>query len=58
MKASALLVVASLFAAPAMAQYRADQPPAAGERHDAKKAAKDAALTTKVHTALASDVGL
>lgn len=63
MKASTFFLSAVLAAAPAAAQQSADQGPSARERagqasDQTKQAVKDSALTTKVHTALASDVGL
>ena len=65
MKALILVAVATAFAVPAFAQQKPEQkqslPTAeerAGNRQEVSKSAAGAALTTKVKTALASDVGL
>ena|ERR1700741_1210551 len=57
MKPIALLIAAALAAAPALAQKSNDQATEEGRQKN-NEAVSDATLTTKVHTALANDVGL
>ena len=57
MKPIALLIAAALAASPALAQKTNDQVTEEGRQQN-NQTASDATLTTKVHTALANDVGL
>ena len=57
MKAIALLIAAALGASPALAQKTNEQVTEEGRQQN-NEAVRDATLTTKVHTALANDVGL
>jgi hyperosmotically inducible periplasmic protein len=57
MKTIAFLACALLAAAPALAQKTNDQATEEGRQKNTQYA-NDAALTSKVHTALANDVGL
>jgi hyperosmotically inducible protein len=53
----AIILCAALVAAPALAQKTNDQATEEGRQKNTQYA-KDSALTSKVHTALANDVGL
>ena len=57
MKRFAFVICAALVAAPAFAQKTNDQVTEEGREKNTQYA-KDSALTSKVHTALANDVGL
>jgi osmotically-inducible protein OsmY len=57
MKRFALIVCAALAAAPALAQKTNEQATEEGRQKNTQFA-KDSALTSKVHTALANEVGL
>ena len=58
MKRTALLLSALLAAMPAFAQEKTNDQATEEGREKNTQFAKDSALTTKVHTALANDVGL
>jgi hyperosmotically inducible periplasmic protein len=58
MKRIALLVCALSFALPAFAQPKTNEQATEEGRQKNTQYASDAALTSKVHTALANDVGL
>src|SRR5437763_17184336 len=57
MRRVALILSAALAASPALAQVTSDQATEAGRQKN-NEVVSDATLTTKVHTALANDVGL
>ena len=58
MKRIALLLAAAIVAAPAFAQPKTNEQATEEGRQKNNEMVSDAALTTKVHTALANDVGL
>ena len=58
MKRTALILAALVAATPAFAQQTTNEQATEAGRQKNNELASDAALTTKVHTALANDVGL